>query len=870
MLLSACLLTGCGGGGGGNKNAWDGSGDDATPTAQVQIAGEVAAVSNSSIVATTADNQTVWSGQSDDQADYEAVLALTDDDFPVELRARDGNDLVTGAAPDFELRGALLDSSTRVSNLNAFSTLIVATAESQRSGVNESSVVTASDVVLQQLNFGLDTGLIDDPMSSPVQRSNVATVIRSGSALAEMMGRTRQALLAAGLALTAEQAVQAVGADLVDGVLDGRGAAGSDPRIAATASLAGAQIALETLTNGLRIDGYDATDRMNSAISMIQPDATRLVDDLRVRQELLAYAKTNVGAAQALMPSAELDGVRDALDTISAGSTANAARNALPTNAAVMLEPAIAYAASGVASDHEAVNGAIRASLGAPQFDQVPPNIALRGAETVALAAGEPYVEMGALATDNRDGDISSQVQVDGAVDPGRAGRYTLTYNVFDSAGNPARERRRTVTVAAATNNAPADSEPPTIRLLGANPLLLAVGDQYVEPGARATDDVDGDVSSSVVIDRSGVSTANAGNYRVTYNVADSAGNQANQVVRSVIVEEDSSGPTVTNNGPRPWENILSEAAGFGRNVTGGAGGELITVRNLNDDGPGSLREAVARSGRKWIRFSPGLRGTIRLQKRIYIKSNTTIDGRGADITLTNYGIRADAGNSGAPITNIFINNLKIESLLDKEDGINLFHDTRNVWINNVSITGAGDEGLGISDNVTDVTVSWSHFYRNNLGILVRNNTNRSDYFADITIHHSHFDSNSQRNPRSNFAHVHLVNNYIRNWEWTGAVSTSFTELVSEANIYEVGNFVNGDNQRLALRCTKSGDNAAGEGYCRSVGDMLLNGATIGENRPNTVFNPRDFYTFNADTANNALRNRIVNGAGWVDTSFPE
>ncbi len=80
------------------------------------------------------------------------------------------------------------------------------------------------------------------------------------------------------------------------------------------------------------------------------------------------------------------------------------------------------------------------------------------------------------------------------------------------------------------------DTTPPTITLLGDDPLNLVQGDTYDEPGASAMDDNDGDLTSMISIDSSGVTTTTAGNYAVTYNVADSAGNQAEEVTRTVVV----------------------------------------------------------------------------------------------------------------------------------------------------------------------------------------------------------------------------------------------------------------------------------------------------------------------------------------------
>ena len=91
------------------------------------------------------------------------------------------------------------------------------------------------------------------------------------------------------------------------------------------------------------------------------------------------------------------------------------------------------------------------------------------------------------------------------------------------------------------------DNEPPVITLLGDNPLDLTVGTPYNEPGATATDNVDGDISANIIIDASAVNTAIAGTYQVTYNVSDAAGNAAPEVIRTVNVAEDNTAdPCIT------------------------------------------------------------------------------------------------------------------------------------------------------------------------------------------------------------------------------------------------------------------------------------------------------------------------------------
>ncbi|MBN2867286.1 MAG: DUF5011 domain-containing protein, partial [Flavobacteriaceae bacterium] len=79
--------------------------------------------------------------------------------------------------------------------------------------------------------------------------------------------------------------------------------------------------------------------------------------------------------------------------------------------------------------------------------DTTPPVITLTGASTINLEVGDTYTELGATATDNEDGDITSSIVITGTVNTNAAGTYTRFYNVSDSAGNAATQVTRTVIV---------------------------------------------------------------------------------------------------------------------------------------------------------------------------------------------------------------------------------------------------------------------------------------------------------------------------------------------------------------------------------------------------------------------------------------
>ncbi len=82
------------------------------------------------------------------------------------------------------------------------------------------------------------------------------------------------------------------------------------------------------------------------------------------------------------------------------------------------------------------------------------------------------------------------------------------------------------------------DTTPPVIILTGSNPQIIEVDSIYTELGATASDNYDGDISVSIVIDASAVNTSILGDYSVTYDVDDSSGNSATTVTRTVTIQD--------------------------------------------------------------------------------------------------------------------------------------------------------------------------------------------------------------------------------------------------------------------------------------------------------------------------------------------
>ena len=169
--------------------------------------------------------------------------------------------------------------------------------------------------------------------------------------------------------------------------------------------------------------------------------------------------------------------------------------------------------------------------------DIVIPVITLLGDASTTVTIDTSYVDAGATAEDNIDGDITASIVTANSVNVNTLGSYTVTYNVVDSSGNTAIEVTRTVVVEEAA--ASPDIVIPVITLLGDASTTVTIDTSYVDAGATAEDNIDGDITASIVTANS-VNVNTLGSYTVTYNVVDSSGNTAIEVTRTVIIAEES------------------------------------------------------------------------------------------------------------------------------------------------------------------------------------------------------------------------------------------------------------------------------------------------------------------------------------------
>ncbi len=163
--------------------------------------------------------------------------------------------------------------------------------------------------------------------------------------------------------------------------------------------------------------------------------------------------------------------------------------------------------------------------------DTQAPEITVSSLDITTVEARTNYTDPGATALDSAEGVINVLTTGD-VVDPfATVGTvFTLLYNAVDSSGNAAVQQTRTVTVV--------DTTPPTIQITAPDIVVVVQGVAYEEPGATATDSVDGPIPVEIGGDFVDHTAPVGTTFVVTYNATDNAGNSAPQLTRSVTIVE--------------------------------------------------------------------------------------------------------------------------------------------------------------------------------------------------------------------------------------------------------------------------------------------------------------------------------------------
>ena len=193
--------------------------------------------------------------------------------------------------------------------------------------------------------------------------------------------------------------------------------------------------------------------------------------------------------------------------------------------------------------------------------------LTVQGEAEQEIAAFSDYEDEGAAARRGRK-DLSDQIQTSGTVDTEVPGYYTISYSVSDKKDTCTEQRIVHVV----------DKDPPVIELKGKEKVTVSLRSMYEEPGYKATDRCDGDLTKSVSV----TETQEGDICTLTYTVADKAGNEGT-ATRTLEIK-DKVAPELTLNGSDHVYVALNE-----KYEDKGA--------TATDDADGDLTDAIKCSG---------------------------------------------------------------------------------------------------------------------------------------------------------------------------------------------------------------------------------------------------------------------------------
>lgn len=158
-------------------------------------------------------------------------------------------------------------------------------------------------------------------------------------------------------------------------------------------------------------------------------------------------------------------------------------------------------------------------------FITLKPSLNLINGTRVTLNLNDEYKEYG-YTSKFFGKDLSNKVKVVGSVDTTKVGTYVVNYISKSKCCFKQNSVNRIINVVDKVN--------PEITLEGKGNITIYLNSEYKEPGYKAIDNYDGDITENVVITNN-IDKTKLGEYKVTYRVSDSS-NNLTEVERTVKV----------------------------------------------------------------------------------------------------------------------------------------------------------------------------------------------------------------------------------------------------------------------------------------------------------------------------------------------
>jgi hypothetical protein len=220
-------------------------------------------------------------------------------------------------------------------------------------------------------------------------------------------------------------------------------------------------------------------------------------------------------------------------------------------------------------------------------------------------------------------------------------------------------------------------------------------------------------------------------------------------------------------------------AEGFGKYATGGRGGQVVAVTNLNNDGEGSFRNALLQFPNEPLTIIFKVAGLIELKTKIQIKrSNLTIAGQtapGDGICLKDNSLILNGASSKGNQGNIIIRYIRSRPGGFDKKGLYGFdmENCNNVIIDHCSFSWANEECAALYDT-KNTTVQWCIVSE---GLYQAGHMKGNRSFGGVwggqyaSYHHNLFANLNNRAIRFNGARAHdtmaiidYCNNVVYNW----------------------------------------------------------------------------------------------------------